>query len=340
MRKRTWISLAIALALLGALVTAVYLRKQAPPEVARLLPEADGIVYFNLQPLRSLTRFDQHPVVHDPDYQKFIDATGIVFERDLDQAAFAIHRMADANGPNGAVAYSEVFQGRFDGQRLTAYLEAQASTPESYAGHDIYSIAHEGRTVRVVVLGYDLVAVSNAPTAEQIHSIVDRYQAAASPFTGDTLLSRYYSKVPLLSQAWGIGEIEPPTGPGVQFHVFGLPVSLPAGAAFIGSVRYLGSVRLRLEELAPNPAAAKESVEMVDLALGLVRSTHVTIDSHDANATDWEAFVRSMKVEQKGKRALFQAVVPTRLVRSLVSAQKNAATGPVTPQDTPTPAGP
>ncbi|MHB1960159.1 MAG: hypothetical protein ACYCO5_14190, partial [Acidobacteriaceae bacterium] len=197
-----------------------------------------------------------------------------------------------------------------------------------------------GRTVRVVVLGYDLVAVSNAPTAEQIHSIVDRYQAAASPFTGDTLLSRYYSKVPLLSQAWGIGEIEPPTGPGLQFHVFGLPVSLPAGAAFIGSVRYLGSVRLRLEELAPNPAAAKESVEMVDLALGLVRSTHVAIDSHDANATDWEAFVRSMKVEQKGKRALFQAVVPTRLVRSLVSAQKNAATGPVTPQDTPAPAGP
>jgi hypothetical protein len=270
-------------------------------------------------------------VAHDPDYQKFIDATGIVFERDLDEAAFAIHRMADPNGPNGAVAYSEVFQGRFDGQRLAAYLEAQSSANESYAGHEIYSIEHEGRTVRVVVLGYDLVAVSNAPTAEQIHSIIDRYHSAASPFTGDTLLSRYYSKVPLLSEAWGIGEVEPSTGPGIQFQVFGLPLSVPPDTTFIGSIRYLGSVHMRLEEIAPSPTAAKESVEMVNLALGLIRSTQVTIGAQDANTADWEAFVRSMKVEQKGTRAIFQAVVPTRLVRSLLSAQKAAANATVTP---------
>ena len=331
MRRRTWISLAIALAILAALVTAVYLRKQAPPEVASILPEADGIVYFNLKPLRTLTRFDQHPVAHEPDYQKFIDATGVVFERDLDEAAFAIHRMADPNGPNGAVAYSEVFQGRFDGQRLAAYLEAQSSARESYAGDEIYSIVHEGRKVRVVVLGYDLVAVSNGPTAEQIHSIIDRYHSAASPFTGDTLLSRYYSKVPLLSEAWGIGEIEPSTGPGIQFHVFGLPLSLPAGAAFIGSIRYLGSVHMRLEEIAPSAATAKESVEMVNLALGLLRSTQVTIGAQDANTADWAAVVRSMKVEQKGKRAIFRAVIPTRLVRSLLSAQNAAPAAPVTP---------
>lgn len=339
MRRRTWISLAIALALVAALVTAAYLRKKAPPEVARLLPEADGIVYFNLQSLRALTRFDRHPVVHDPDYQKFIDATGIVFERDLDQAAFAIHRMTDTNGPNGALAYSEVFQGRFDGQRLTAYLESQASSSENYAGHDIYSIEHEGRTVRVAVLGYDLVAVSNTPTAEQIHSIIDRYQSAASPFTGDTLLSRYYSKVPLLSEAWGIGEIQPSIG-AEQFHIFGLPVSLPAGAAFIGSIRYLGSVRLRLEEIAPTVAVAKESVEMANLALGLIRSTQVAVGPQNANAKDWDAFVHSMKVAQKGKRAIFQAVVPTRLVRSVLSAGKNASTGAVTPETTPAHPGP
>ncbi|HZC43503.1 MAG TPA: hypothetical protein VE195_04965 [Acidobacteriaceae bacterium] len=331
MRRRTWMSLAIALALLAALATAVYLRKQAPPEVARFLPEADGIVYFNLQPLRTLTRFDQHPVAHEPDYQKFIDATGIVFERDLDQAAFAIHRMADSGGPNGAAAYSEVFQGRFDGQRLTSYLEAQSAATENYAGHEIYSIQHEERTVRVVLLGYELVAVSNAPTSEQIHSIIDRYHSAASPFTGDTLLSRYYSKVPLLSEAWGIGSVEPSTDNGIQFHIFGLPLTLPPGATFIGSIRYLGSVHMRLEEIAPNANIAKESVEMVNLALGLVRSSQVTIGAQDANTADWKAFVRSMKVEQKGSRAIFQAVVPTRLVRSLLSAQNAAAPAPVIP---------
>ncbi|MGB6934933.1 MAG: hypothetical protein WBD91_19325 [Acidobacteriaceae bacterium] len=270
-------------------------------------------------------------MAHDPDYQKFIDATGIVFERDLDEAAFAIHRMADPSGPNGPVAYSEVFQGRFDGQRLTSYFGSQSSGTEDYAGHEIYSIEHEGRTDRVVVLGYDLVAVSNAPTAEQIHSIIDRYHSAASPFTGDTLLSRYYSRVPLLSEAWGIGEIEPSNGAGIQFHIFGLPVSVPPDTTLIASIRYLGSVRMRLEEIAPNPTAAKESVEMVSLALSLIRTTQVTIGAQDANTADWEAFVRSMKVEQKGPRAIFQAVVPTRLVRSLLAAQNAAVAAPVTP---------
>lgn len=331
MRRRTWISLAIALALLGALVTAVYLRKHAPPQVASILPEADGIVYVNLQPLRALTRFDQHPVAHDADYQKFIDATGIVFERDLDEAAFAIHRLTNPNGPNGPVAYSEVFQGRFDGPRLTRYLGRQSRASENYAGHEIYSVVHEGRTVRVAVLGYDLVAVSNAPTSEQIHSIIDRYHSAASPFTGDTLLSRYYSKVPLLSEAWEIGEVQPSNGPGLRFHVFGLPMTLPAGATFIGSIRYLGSVHMRLEEIAPNANAARESVEMVNLALGLIRSTQVTVGSEDANAADWNAFLRSMKVEQKSNRAIFQAVVPTRLVRSLLSVQTAPAAAPVAP---------
>ncbi len=340
MRRRTWISLAIALALVAALLTAVYLRKQAPPEVARLLPEADAIVYFNLRPLRSLTRFDQHPVAHDPDYQKFIDATGIEFERDLDQVAFAIHRMADPDGPNGSVAYSEVFQGRFDGERLTGYLAAQASAPELYAGHEIYSLSHDGRTVRVVVLGYDLVAVSNTPTVEQIHSIIDRYQAAASPFTGDTLLARYYSKIPLLSEAWGIGEIGPPTEPGLQFNVFGLPVSLPVDATFIGSVRYLGSIHLRLEEIAPTENAAKESAALVNLALGMMRSAQATIGSQDATAADWDSLIHSITVEHKGKRAILQAAVPIRLVRSLLSAQKGAMPGHISPENSPAPSTP
>ena len=31
------------------------------------------------------------PVSHDPEYEKFIQETGFQFERDLDEAAFAIH---------------------------------------------------------------------------------------------------------------------------------------------------------------------------------------------------------------------------------------------------------
>lgn len=322
MRKRTWISLAVVIAILGALAVAVYLRKKAPPEVARLLPEADAIVYFNLKPLRQLTKFDQHPVAHAPDYQAFINATGIEFERDLDQVAFAVERMPDPNGPNGPVAYSEAFEGRFDGPRLTAYLSAQAASTERYAGHDIYSIPHQGRTVRVALLGYDMVAVSNTPSPEQIHSMIDRYHSGASPFNGDTLLSKYYSNVPLLSQAWGIGALGTPFASGRRFRVFGLPLPLPVDSTFIASLRYLGDIHFRLEEIAPSPNAAKQTVAVANFALGMLRSAQVTDGAQDSSAKDWNTLLRNTTVRQKGNRAILRAVAPVGLVRNLLDASQ------------------
>ncbi|HEY2860756.1 MAG TPA: hypothetical protein VGJ21_20255, partial [Terracidiphilus sp.] len=207
MRKRTRNSLLIALALVAALIVAVWLRKHAPPEIARLLPESDAIVYANLRPIRLATHFDRTAVAHSADYQRFIDATGIDPERDLDAAAFALHRMDNPNGPNGPVAYSEVFEGRFDGARLARYLSSIASSQENYAGHTVYTVPVEGRQVRVAQLGYDTIAASNMPTTEQIHAMLDRYRAAASPFSGSSLLATYYRDVPLLSSAWAIGHI-------------------------------------------------------------------------------------------------------------------------------------
>ncbi|MBA2678295.1 MAG: hypothetical protein H0U76_07880 [Ktedonobacteraceae bacterium] len=328
MRKRTWISLAIVTAVVAALLATVYLRKNAPPEVTRLLPEADAIVFLNLKPLRTLTAFSQHPVAHAADYQAFIDATGIEFERDLDQAAFAIHRMADPNGPNGPVAYSEIFHGRFSSPRLTAYLAAQKGDVEHYAGHDIYSMPHEGRTVRIAVLGYDLVAVSNTPTAEQIHSMIDRYHSDASPFSGDTLLSQHYSDVPLLSESWGIGQIGLPFATGRQFQVFGLPLPLPINSTFIASVRYVGALHFRLEQIAPTATAARQSVEIAKFALGLLRSSQITTDPQDEAAQDWNTLLNSTTVEQKGNRAILRAVVPTHLLHELTSPAETSSDKP------------
>src|SRR5712672_4033406 len=134
MRRRTRYSLLLMLALMVALVVVLVLRKAAPPEAARLLPESDAIVYANLKPLRVATHFDRTQVTRSPDYQHFIDATGIVPERDLDSVAFALHRMDNPTGPNGPVAYSEVFEGRFDGERLAHFLSGIATSRESYAG--------------------------------------------------------------------------------------------------------------------------------------------------------------------------------------------------------------
>src|SRR6185437_1760212 len=137
MRRRTKATGLTILIILLLLALAAILRKKAPPEAARLLPESDGIVYFNVRPLRAYTHFDRHPVPHDPAYQSFIDATGFEFERDLDQAAFALHRMSNPFGPNGPIAFSEVFIGHIDGKRLNSYFASLASEKEEYAGHTI-----------------------------------------------------------------------------------------------------------------------------------------------------------------------------------------------------------
>src|SRR6476620_3712745 len=109
-----------------AIALAVVLRQHAPPEPARLLPGADGYLYVNLKWVRRANVAGQLPdVPHEPEYQEFIQATGFQFERDLDQAAFAIHypvkRKLQPAIP-GPPRFSEVFVGRIDGERLRAYL--------------------------------------------------------------------------------------------------------------------------------------------------------------------------------------------------------------------------
>jgi hypothetical protein len=318
-RKRFRFPLLVVVAAVAALALAVYLRKQAPPEVARLLPEADAILYFNLQPLRTLTRFQLRPSEHSAAYQTFLDATGIDPERDLDEAAFALHRMADPNGPNGPVAYSEVFNARFNGERLSQYLSAQSSSTEGYAGHIIYDIPIAGRTLRVTILGYEMVAASNAPTPEQIHSIIDRYHTAALPFSGSTLLADHYHEVPLLSQAWGIGKIGLPFVDGHVLSLLGIPIPMSADTTFIASVRYLGALHLRVEEIAASADAAQATTRVATVALQVLRSLQASDANQDPAKAALGDFLNSAVVQQQDNRVVLRATVPASLLENLLS---------------------
>ena len=176
-RRRLTIPLTVLL-IVAAIALIVVLRKQAPPEAARLLPGADGFFYINLKWIRTFNASQLPPVSREPEYQKFVEETGFQFERDLDQAAFAIHYPQSwGNGTAGSATeprFSEVFVGKIDSGRLTAYLKKLSSSIDNYRGFDIYNIPFEGRTVRVVMLSYDSVAISNHPDAAVIRGILDR----------------------------------------------------------------------------------------------------------------------------------------------------------------------
>jgi hypothetical protein len=317
----------VVLALSGLLLW----RSNTPPLVARILPESQGIVYFDLSPIRAATHFNLKPVPHAPDYQHFIDATGIDFERDLDQAAFALDHLPDSTGPNGGLAFSEVFAGHFDAKRLANYLFGIANDTEKYDGHTIYSIPNDGRIVRVAILPHGMVAISNTPTSDAIHTILDRDRTAWLPFDSPQpqLLTEHYGDVPALSLAWGLGQLGLPFGDHGEFHVFGFTLPIRLDATFVASLRWTGALKLRIEEIAPNAATAQATSAAVGTLLKLARVTENTLPGAVTNAQA-QAFFNSASVSAVDDRAVLNATLPEDLLRSLVHTpdQLAPANGP------------
>src|ERR1700683_5458606 len=152
MRIRPTFPIVLAVVVVAASVTlAVQLRKHAPPEPARLLPGGDAFFYLDLGRARRLNSGNKLPAVsHDPEYDRFLRETGFEFERDLDKAAFAIHYPArwpggGTGGSSPEVRFSEVLEGRFQGERPAAYLRQNAKSIDNYSSVDIFTISLEGR---------------------------------------------------------------------------------------------------------------------------------------------------------------------------------------------------
>lgn len=332
MLRRTRRTLWIVAAILLVLAAAVYLRFKAPPEAARLLPESDGIVYVNLRPLHVFLHKNLKPVLRDPEYQAFIDATGIDWERDLEEAAVALHRMSNPKGPNGPVAYSMVLVGKLDGKRLAHWLETHGSGTESYAGHTIYSVPSEGRTVRVAQIAYDTVVISNTPSTEQIHSMLDRHRTAALPFSGSTLLAEHYSEMPLLSPGWGMGQIGLPFGEDGSLHVLGFALPLRPDTTFLASVHWAGAWKLRVVEITDSDATAASQADSLNLLLNLARGASAGLAANAANDS-FKEVLRTAEIKQQRNRVIANASLPKSLPLELLNGTNGNPNDTVAPTE-------
>ena len=327
MNRRTRRTLLVVAGVVVLLAVAIFLRSKAPPEAARLLPESDGIVYVNLRPVRTFFKANLKPPQRVPEYAEFVEATGIDWERDLDQAAIALHRMPDPNGPNGPVSYSMVLVGKLTGAKLNQWLETHNVARENYVGHTIFNVPSEGRTVRVAQVGYDMVAVSNYPTTEKIHSILDRHRTAALPFAGSTLLSQHYHDVQLLSLAWGVGQIGLPFNENGAISVFGFKLPLQSDSTIVASLSpelsLKGVLRLRVEEIAPtNDTAAGQAASLNDL-ITLARGFTQPLSGNAANK-GLKELLRSADVSVSRNRVLLKANVPVSMFTGLAGGDDSA----------------
>ena len=327
MHRRTRRTLWILAAVLALLAVAVFLRSKAPPEAARLLPESEGILYVNLKPIRGFLHKGLKPPHRVPEYQQFVDATGVDWERDLDQVAIALHRMPDPNGPNGPVAYSMVLVGNLTGKRFNGWLEANAASRDSYAGHTVYSIPSDGRTVRVARIGYDMVAVSNFPSPEMIHSMLDRHRTAALPFAGSTLLTQHYHEVPLLALAWGVGQIALPLSESGAIHVLGFSLPLEDHSTIVASVTPAlslgGALNVKLEEIADTESVAAEQSASLATLVTLARAISGPLAGNEAN-NGLRQLLRTTTVTQKRNRVVVTATVSPATLADVAGSENSS----------------
>ena len=327
MRIRRTLPVVLGVLIVAAAIgLAVQLRRLAPPEPARLLPGADAFFYVDLAWARRLNGGKDLPTVsHDPEYEQFIQATGFQFERDLDEAAFAVHYPArlSSSGTGGAAPeprFSEVLVGKFQSERLTSYLKKIARSVEAYHSIEIFTIPLEGRTLRVAVLSADSVAASNQHDPAVIQGMVDRSKKLASPFGGPALLREFYKQVQLGSLAWVIARIDPSTpGTAGWNSLFTSPATLVISGSFLNPLHlHTDSIHVQADAFTQNRSEAGALADKATAFLALTHTAETSAGLHGTDA-DVKAFFDSLKVKQEDDRATVSATLPLGFLRKMLS---------------------
>ncbi len=327
-RLRKLLILAFFLVLVAVAAVLLYFRPGRPAELARLLPEGDTLVYANLKPAHLFELSQSRPLQLEGDYQRFIDQTGIQPERDLDEVA-----MSRRDTPDGRDTEStEILAGRFDQQRLKAYLESIAAQRDSYHNRLIYVVPHEGHIVRVCVLDSKRVAVTNMVSSDPMHEIIDGTEKLSN---GPSLLQTYYSQVPLASVGWAI--IRTPSGSGRAQLPNGWSFDFLENTVTIASLRYKGDLLLRADVIAPTENDARRVVDAAGGFLSIYRTVAQSVGAHGTDP-DVKAAIDSIAVQQNKNVAVFTATLSQRFLKKIVSeAGSEAAAAAASPSPSPLP---
>jgi hypothetical protein len=296
----------------------LWVRSSRAPEAARLLPEGNIILYANLKPAHLWDLSKSSPVQLEGDYRDFVEQTGIQFERDLDEVA-----MSRRDTPDGKdTESSEIFAGQFDQQRLRNYLEKISSEHATYHDHVIYSIPHEGHTVRVSILDPARVAVTNMASSGPIQGMIDSsFDVPAGP----SLLREYYRRVPVTALGWMIART--PEGGNAPQLPNGWSFDFLRNTVSVASVRYQGDVQLQADVIAANDDEAARIVDQANTFLSVSRSIGQSLGARGPDP-DVKAAFDSIHAQQNKNVAVFTATLSQRMLKKLVSAARPESAAP------------
>src|SRR5208283_5961954 len=177
-------------------------------------------------------------------------------------------------------------------------------------------IPGEEGTVGVIIHSYGSAADWSSASAYVIHGILDSSRKLASPFGGPRLLRNFYRQVPLASLSFAILRVKPEMssfgGLGSWSFLF------PHPAVAVISARYLRALHLRAEAFTDGEADAQAITEKTAAFLSLFHAAEGAVGKQGTDP-DVKTFFDSLKVEQKGDRAILTATVPPGFVRKALA---------------------
>lgn len=313
MKRRKLLFVALFFVAAAAIGLVAYRWIAPPPRAVRLLPEGNFLLYVNFSPLHFLDLGQFTANQTDPEYQDFVKETGFHFEKDLDTLAISQRNPGDFDSESAAI-----FTGNFDQARLTEYLKKLSSGTELYADKTVYLIQHDRHTVRACLVSADTVAVTNMPSSEPMHGIIDR--SRGSYFSkGPYLAESHYHDIPFASLVWAILRV--PQGKGAIELPGGITLDFLQNTTAVVSVRYTGSIRLRADLFSQNEADAAHVKEAANTFVAFARS-FAESENPGGPDKDVKAAFDSIQVQQNGKQTVITMVIPQEFVNKMAAGMQ------------------
>lgn len=308
-QHRKLLILLVILVVVATAAVVAYQRIERPARAVLLLPDGNLLLYVNFSPAHFFD-LGQIPAESDPQYQDFVQQTGFHFEHDLDTIAISQRSPGDTNSESSAV-----FVGSFDERRIGGYLQKLSTGSENYAGRTIFSLSHEGHTVRACIVDSKTVAVTNTDSSEGMHSIIDKARGLLLTGSGPSLVRDYYGDVPFASLAWAMFRM--PAGTGAQLPG-GIDADFLKNTVTVISVRYTGSIRVKAEVISAHDSDAAKVQEAANTFLVLAKGASESL-SPGGPDKDVKAVFDNLRVDRDKNRTVISVVIPQDFVKKMAA---------------------
>lgn len=182
------------------------------PSEAGLVGSVDLVGVRRQEWLLELLRRATAEATEAADYQKFVEATGFDYTRDLHRVWFALW------GPSRRPAVAGVAEGRFAQDRIVAHARRQGARVERHQASEILVVttephAPEGPPGQFAFSFLDASRLAFGSSAEQVARVLDCRRGKARCLDGDEARRQEIEQVAAGRQAWGVNELakwEPP----------------------------------------------------------------------------------------------------------------------------------